>query len=265
MEVEDLTSVEWRDTGWLERFGGFHNRQMVLDYFAMSPFWDRQSNNQVLSMQTQFNDLRQADSTEEALRKMTGVEFAVVHEQPPVYVIQKQYRRGPSQNDVTPIATYYITGANVYQSPTVYSVVANRLLTSLFHVNSAFQDAQSMMEYFPAKGYGWKTASVSANAQKQAKGGKSATSQAYLKAQETQEFRGWMEKAIDTSAMRISQKETSPQTSDGGIAAGGKGLDKQGSQLSSQSTQQDLAKAKRQRRKQEDTAANAKKKKKSTK
>jgi hypothetical protein len=30
---------------------------------------------------------------------MTGVEFAVVHEQPPVYVIQKQYRRGPSQND----------------------------------------------------------------------------------------------------------------------------------------------------------------------
>jgi hypothetical protein len=51
-----------------KRFGGFHNRQMVLDYFAMSPFWDRQSNNQVLSMQTQFNDLRQADSTEEALR-----------------------------------------------------------------------------------------------------------------------------------------------------------------------------------------------------
>jgi hypothetical protein len=95
-----------------------------------------------------------------------------------------------------------------------------------------------MMEYFPAKGYGWKTASASANAQKQAKGGKSATSQAYLKAQETQEFRGWMEKAIDTSAMRISQKETSPQTSEGGIAAGGKGLDKQGSQLSSQSTQQ---------------------------
>jgi len=232
---------------------------MVLDYFAMSPFWDRQSNNQVLSMQTQFNDLRQAESTEEALRKMTGVEFAVVHEQPPVYVIQKQYRRGPSPNDVTPISTYYITGANVYQSPTVYSVIANRLLTSLFHVNSAFQDAQSMMEYFPAKGYGWKTAAASANGHKQGKGGKS--SQAYLKAQETQEFRGWMEKAIDTSAMRISQKETASQTSEGGITVGGKGLDKQGSQ----SAQQDLSKAKRQRRKQEDTVVNAKKKKKSTK
>ncbi|CAM0135309.1 unnamed protein product [Umbelopsis sp. WA50703] len=263
MEVEDLTSVEWRDTGWLEHFGGFQNRQMVLDYFAMSPFWDRQSNNQVLAMQTQFNDLGQAESTETALRKMTGIEFAVVHEQPPVYVIQKQYRRGPSNNDVTPIATYYITGANIYQSPTVYSVIANRLLTSLFHVNSAFQDAQSMMEYFPAKGYGWKSPSTASNLQKQNRSGKGASSQAYLKAQETQEFRVWMEKAIDTSAMRISQKEAASQTTDSGLATGGKVMDKQGSQLSSQTTQSDLVGTKRQRRKQEDTAS--KKKKKTTK
>lgn len=32
-------------------------------------------------------------------RKMTGIEFAVVHEQPPVWVIQKQYRRGPEPHD----------------------------------------------------------------------------------------------------------------------------------------------------------------------
>lgn len=30
---------------------------------------------------------------------MTGVEFAVVLEQPPVYVIQKQKRRGPDPQD----------------------------------------------------------------------------------------------------------------------------------------------------------------------
>jgi hypothetical protein len=138
---------------------------------------------------------------------------------------------------VTPIATYYITGANIYQSPTVYSVIANRLLTSLFHVNSAFQDAQSMMEYFPAKGYGWKSPSTASNLQKQNRSGKGASSQAYLKAQETQEFRVWMEKAIDTSAMRISQKEAASQTTDSGLATGGKVMDKQGSQLSSQTTQ----------------------------
>lgn len=64
------------------------------------------------------------------LSKMTGIEFAVVHEQPPVYIIQKRYRRGPAIDDVNPIATYYITGANVYQSPTIYSVIANRLVNS---------------------------------------------------------------------------------------------------------------------------------------
>ncbi|KAI9273396.1 mediator complex, subunit Med6 [Helicostylum pulchrum] len=131
--TEDLTSVEWRDTNWLERVGGFQNQQMVLDYFALSPFWDRQCNNQVLSMQTQYNDLRQPyEATVEALRKMTGIEFAVVHEQPPVWIIQKRYRRGPAIDDVNPIATYYIMGANVYQSPTIYSVIANRLVKLFF-------------------------------------------------------------------------------------------------------------------------------------
>ncbi|KAI7854450.1 mediator complex, subunit Med6 [Circinella umbellata] len=128
--TEDLTGLEWRDTTWIERVGGFQNQQMVLDYFSMSPFWDRQCNNQILSMQTQYNDLRQPyEATVEALRKMTGIEFAVVHEQPPVWVIQKRYRRGPEPNDVNPIATYYIMGANVYQSPTIYSVIANRLVS----------------------------------------------------------------------------------------------------------------------------------------
>jgi hypothetical protein len=30
---------------------------------------------------------------------MTGVEFAITHEQPPVWVIQKRYRRGPAPDD----------------------------------------------------------------------------------------------------------------------------------------------------------------------
>jgi mediator of RNA polymerase II transcription subunit 6 len=62
---------------------------------------------------------------------MTGIEFAVVHEQPPVWIIQKRYRRGPAPDDVNPIATYYIMGANVYQSPTIYSVIANRLVIKM--------------------------------------------------------------------------------------------------------------------------------------
>lgn len=79
-------------------------------------------------------------------RNLKGIEFAVIHEHPPVWVIQKRYRRGPAPDDgeynrlksecdltprsVNPIATYYIMGANVYQSPSIYSVIANRLVRS---------------------------------------------------------------------------------------------------------------------------------------
>ncbi|OAD76019.1 hypothetical protein PHYBLDRAFT_143006 [Phycomyces blakesleeanus NRRL 1555(-)] len=195
--TEDLTSVEWRDTNWLERVGGFQNQQMVLDYFAMSPFWDRQCNNQVLSMQTQYNDLRQPyEATVEALRKMTGIEFAVIHEQPPVWVIQKRYRRGPAPDD-----------ANVYQSPTIYSVIANRLLTSLFHVNSAFKETQAMMEFHPAKGYSWK-ANNSTNEKQPVTAIPEKTrgpQPSKLRAQENQAFRHWMDRAIEASAARIAQ------------------------------------------------------------
>ncbi|KAI9256544.1 MED6 mediator sub complex component-domain-containing protein [Phascolomyces articulosus] len=203
--TEDLTSVEWRDTNWIERVGGFQNQQMVLDYFSMSPFWDRQCNNQILSMQTQYNDLRQPyEATLEALRKMTGIEFAVIHEQPPVWVIQKRYRRGPEPNDVNPIATYYITGANVYQSPTIYSVIANRLLTSLFHVNSAFKETQKWMDFHPAKGYSWKSSKPTST--EKAKG-----QQGTLRARENQEFRHWMDRAIEASALRIAQNRFVPE------------------------------------------------------
>ncbi|CAO3649585.1 unnamed protein product [Mucor hiemalis] len=194
---------------------------MVLDYFALSPFWDRQCNNQVLSMQTQYNDLRQPyEATVEALRKMTGIEFAVVHEQPPVWIIQKRYRRGPAIDNVNPIATYYIMGANVYQSPTIYSVIANRLLTSLFHVNSAFKETQNMMEFYPSKGYTWKsgpdpTATTPATASTSSgKGGEKGssspaiivnTAKSVLRAQETHAFRHWMDRAIETSSIKVMQ------------------------------------------------------------
>lgn len=66
-----LSLIDCRFNGSNKRVGGFQNQQMVLDYFALSPFWDRHCNNQVLSMQTQYNDLRQPyEATIEALRYM---------------------------------------------------------------------------------------------------------------------------------------------------------------------------------------------------
>lgn len=48
------TSLVWRATEWLLAFGPL-TQQTALDYFIISPFFDRTSNNAVLRMQMQFS------------------------------------------------------------------------------------------------------------------------------------------------------------------------------------------------------------------
>ncbi|KAI8641406.1 mediator complex, subunit Med6 [Parasitella parasitica] len=127
----ESTSIEWRDTEWIERVGGIQDRQIALDYFSMSPFWDRHCNNEIIHMQTVYRGLRQPfERADKALRNMIGVEFSVEHEQPPLWIIQKRFRTGPGLDQANLTAVYYILGANVYQAPTIYSVLANRLVRS---------------------------------------------------------------------------------------------------------------------------------------
>ncbi|KAI8595175.1 hypothetical protein EDD21DRAFT_420921, partial [Dissophora ornata] len=52
----NLLNMEWRFHEWIMGVGGL-NPDNVLDYFALSPFWDPECNNAVLRMQTQFNNL----------------------------------------------------------------------------------------------------------------------------------------------------------------------------------------------------------------
>ena len=44
--VEDLTGTCWRDDLWLQTYG-LLSHLTVLDYFALSPFFDKTSNNEV--------------------------------------------------------------------------------------------------------------------------------------------------------------------------------------------------------------------------
>lgn len=49
-----LSHLQWRATEWILAFGPL-NRQIVLDYFVLSPFFDRTSTNAALRMQMQFS------------------------------------------------------------------------------------------------------------------------------------------------------------------------------------------------------------------
>ncbi|KAI9592274.1 mediator complex, subunit Med6 [Syncephalis fuscata] len=119
----DLTKLVWHFPEWLGQFGPL-NPITVLDYFEHSPFWDPTCNNAVLKMQTQFNAL---EALQEHLRRMTGVEFSVMHERwPALFVIRKQLRRGP--NEVVPLAVYHVVHGHVYQSPDMLTLLNTRIV-----------------------------------------------------------------------------------------------------------------------------------------
>ncbi|KAG0008057.1 Mediator of RNA polymerase II transcription subunit 6 [Entomortierella chlamydospora] len=149
---QNLLNMEWRFHEWIMGVGGL-NPDNVLDYFALSPFWDPECNNAVLRMQTQFNNLGEM---KQRLSEMTGVEFALVHEKyPTLFIIQKQRRRSPSE--VKPMAIYYVLQGSIYQCPDLQTLLSNRILGSLHHVESAFNEARVTTVFHPSTGYHWKT------------------------------------------------------------------------------------------------------------
>ncbi|RKP24982.1 mediator complex, subunit Med6, partial [Syncephalis pseudoplumigaleata] len=161
----DLTKLVWHFPEWLGQFGPL-NPVTVLDYFEHSPFWDPTCNNAVLKMQTQFNalealqeHLRQVLGLHRLLataRRMTGVEFSVVHERwPALFIIRKQLRRGP--NEVVPLAVYHVVHGHVYQSPDMLTLLNTRISTSLHHLEKAMDRARQLVDFQPARGYQWRT------------------------------------------------------------------------------------------------------------
>jgi mediator of RNA polymerase II transcription subunit 6 len=81
---------------WIQANGPL-TAENVFDYFASSMFYDKQSNNQVLRMQTMHTGMPISNEAEE-LKRFTGVEFAVVHAQPPsLFIIHKRERFSPEE------------------------------------------------------------------------------------------------------------------------------------------------------------------------
>ncbi|KAF7339964.1 MED6-domain-containing protein [Mycena venus] len=159
MDVNDLHPPDdyshrffiWHE--WIQANGPL-TTENVFEYFTTSMFYDKQSNNQVLRMQTMHTGTAIANEAEE-LRRFTGVEFAVVHAQPPsMFIIHKRERLSP--DEVRPLAAYFIMNNRIYQSPDVYTVLSNRLLTSVCSLQASLDILRSRRpDYIPRTGFVW--------------------------------------------------------------------------------------------------------------
>ncbi|KAF9073786.1 MED6-domain-containing protein [Rhodocollybia butyracea] len=159
MDVSDLHPPDdyshrffiWHE--WIQANGPLTSEN-VFEYFTTSMFYDKQSNNQVLRMQTMHTGMPVVNEAEE-LKRFTGVEFAVVHAQPPsFFVIHKRERISPEE--VKPLAAFFIMNSRIYQSPDLYTVLSNRLLTSLYSIQSTLESLRTHRpDYTPRTGFVW--------------------------------------------------------------------------------------------------------------
>ncbi|GAA5876695.1 hypothetical protein JCM1840_000763 [Sporobolomyces johnsonii] len=152
----NLSHLQWRAPEFLLAFGQLSTAQLALDYFALSPFFDKSSSNAQLRMQMLFSRGGMDGVDEEAeLRRFVGIEYVVAHAAPPnLWIIHKRNRSSP--NEATVLAAYHILNANVYQAPTLYTVLNERVLTSLHALSTSFSSLTALKPaWSPETLYRW--------------------------------------------------------------------------------------------------------------
>ncbi|GAA5882290.1 hypothetical protein JCM3774_003359 [Rhodotorula dairenensis] len=139
-----LEHVQWRAPEFLLALpnGQLADRAFALEYFSHSPFFDKQSSNAQLAMQVMFSrgSALHGVDLEPDLVRFTGVEFVVadaLSSPPDLYVILKRNRSSPTHTTV--LKAYHILNGNVYQAPTLFNVLNERLLTSTHALSTAFR------------------------------------------------------------------------------------------------------------------------------
>lgn len=142
-------------------------------YFSESPFFDHTSNNgvlwgQALNDQSTLALYSDRARLEQTLKSRPGVEYMIVGEPQPVedqsngpdsgiWVLRKQDRvkRGPREDELSTLGTYYIAGQNIYQAPAVYDVVGNHLLSAMTSLTRFMEEAAPLTNYAPSTGHSW--------------------------------------------------------------------------------------------------------------
>ncbi|KAL0917724.1 hypothetical protein M5K25_012808 [Dendrobium thyrsiflorum] len=133
----DMTGICFRDQLWLNTYP--LDRNLVFDYFALSPFYDWSCNNE----QLRSRSIHPLDSSH--LSKMTGNEYMLSEVmEPHLFVIRKVKRDSPEKT--TAMLTYYILDGSIYQAPQLCNVFAARIGRSIYHMSKAFSIAASKLE-----------------------------------------------------------------------------------------------------------------------
>jgi mediator of RNA polymerase II transcription subunit 6 len=95
------------------------NEANVLDYFSLSPFYEKSSINQNCIVQKiDFNTKK---------TQFIGLEFNLesFNKEKELFIITKKFRK--NYNTTILISTYYVFKGTIYQSPDAYSIITSNI------------------------------------------------------------------------------------------------------------------------------------------
>lgn len=102
----------------------------------------------------------QGVNEQEELKRFVGIEYVMSDKDsipPNLFVIHKRNRTSPTTTTI--ISVYHILNANVYQAPTIYTVLNERILTSLHALESSMSDLIRLKpQWTPESLYHWNLA-----------------------------------------------------------------------------------------------------------
>ncbi|BGP20772.1 hypothetical protein JCM10213_008910 [Rhodosporidiobolus nylandii] len=155
--LPSLSHLQWRAPEFLLAVGGqLTNPSLALEYFSLSPFFDKASSNAQLRMQMMFSRGGMDGVDEEAeLRRFTGIEYVVAHASPPnLFILHKRERTSPA--DAVVLGAFYILNGNVYQAPTLFEVLNERVLTSIHAISTSLSSLTALKPaWTPETLYHW--------------------------------------------------------------------------------------------------------------
>lgn len=161
---EALDEIQWKLPEFIQE-RGLHTGN-VLEYFGLSPFYDRTSNNQTVIMQFQHQQVQIPQGMtfyqylQSKLAWMNGVEYAIAYtREPDFWVIRKQRRtlgekkitdnnnNDPPPSRTEPLEDYYVIGANIYQAPKIFDIISSRLLASVLAMKNSMELIHDMTKF----------------------------------------------------------------------------------------------------------------------
>jgi len=143
----DSNNLLFVDTVFLRNFGLSHNN--VLDYFALSPFYDMKSNNQAIRTQ---------GASLENLVNMQGLEFIVDNstKETNLFIIKKQMRSSPREAQLLDI--YYVIDLGegyfvIYKTPDLLEILCKRHQKTALYLERSFDSIIKQVEYTGSEGH----------------------------------------------------------------------------------------------------------------